>query len=297
MIKKEEMEKYLFTLPSLIVVVSFLSLFSYIIYMSMMNMNPFSSELVFVGLKNYIWIFTEDMLFPKSFKLTILWVFINLTLQFILGFFVALTVKNLTSNRYSRFSRFRNVITTLILIPSMTAPIAVGIYFRIILNTEFGPLNFYLQKLGIPAISWLGNSSIALYSVMLTSLWSGTPLVFLLCLAGLLVLPKSPYEAAKIDGATPLQVLFYITLPLMKPIFLTIILLRFVDVSKVFDKIFVLTGGGPGTSTEILTMHTYFTFFKNLEFSKGAAIGVLLTVAVTGMVGIILWFMRRSESE
>jgi len=287
---KKKTSEYLFILPALIVVLVFLFPFSYLIYMSLVNMGPLVTNLRFVGLNNYKWIFLEDHGFLNSLSLMTRWISINLSIQFTLGFLTAVAVKDLIKTR-----SLRSIVTSLILIPSMTAPVAVGSYFRVIFNSEFGPLNYYLSKIGITPPNWLGDPSIALYSVMLTSIWSGAPLVFLLSLAGLLGLPQELYEAAKVDGASSLQMFFYITIPLMRSLLLTILLLRFVDIARIFDKLFVLTGGGPGRSTEILTMHIYMTSFRYLRFSKGAALSVFLAALVLSIAGIIVWINKKEK--
>lgn len=228
----------------------------------------------FVGFDNYRHLMREDPVFWQSFVTTITFVFSVVSVEFVLGFALALLL-------FYHVQR-RRIVLTLLLIPMMLAPVAVGLMWKLMLQGEFGMLTHYLRVIGLldPRNAPLGNYDLVMPTVMLVDVWEWTPFVTLVVLAGLLSLPREPFEAAVMDGAQPWQVFRDITLPLMRPIIALVLLLRGIDAFKEFDKVFILTGGGPGTATELLSIYTWRVNFRNWDLGYGAVSAFMVYLVV-----------------
>ena len=159
--------------------------------------------------------------------------------------------------------------------------VAVGFIFRMILNEQYGPLDSVLRSLHLPNVLWLSSTSTAPYSIVLMDVWQWTPLMFLLLLAGLQSVPGDAIEAARIDGASGLRVVWDIILPLLAPISVMAIFLRMILAFTIFGQIYLLTGGGPGTATTSTTLLAYFQGFQNFNLSYGSTISLALLLFVT----------------
>jgi len=166
------------------------------------------------------------------------------------------------------------------ILPILVPGIVVGAIWKLMYNFDFGVLNQMLGGLGLPAVEWLGNASTALLAVVAVDVWHWTPFVFLLMLAGLESLPQDVYEAARVDGATFLQELRYVTLPLMLPTIVVTMLFRILVGVKVFDEIYLLTGGGPGTATEVVSYTIFRRFFTEGQTGYGSAMSVVVLFAI-----------------
>jgi multiple sugar transport system permease protein len=170
---------------------------------------------------------------------------------------------------------------TIMLIPMIMVPVVVGLCFYYLYDGFFGIIPWLLRQIGILAgIAPLGDARIALWSIILVDIWQWTPFMVLILLAGVESLPVAPYEAAQVDNASRWQVFTKITLPLLRPIILIAVLLRVIDAFKVFDKIYVLTAGGPGSSTDVLCMWTYRMSFLRFNVSRGATVSLLMLYLV-----------------
>ena len=228
----------------------------------------------FLGFDNYRRLVREDAIFWHSFGLTMKFVAIVVTLEFILGFAIALLIFH--------FVQRRRLVLTLLLVPMMLAPVAVGLIWKLLLQGDFGMITYYFRLVGLLDIrdAVLSNADSVLPAIMLIDAWQWTPFVTLVMLAGLLSLPREPFEAAVMDGARPLQIFRDVTLPLLRPIIALVLLLRAIDAFKEFDKIFILTGGGPGTATELLSIYVYRLNFKNWDLGYGAASAFMIYLVV-----------------
>lgn len=173
-------------------------------------------------------------------------------------------------------------------------PVVVGIIWRLMYNPDLGMLNYFLTLFGFSPVNWTGMPGTALPSVMMADIWEWTPFMALIMLAGLHALPRGPFEAASVDGASWWQTLRYVTLPLLSPAMLVALLIRLMDSFKTFDLIFVLTQGGPGMSTEILNYYTYRYGFKFFHMGYASALSWLLVVVVT-IISLILIRTIRSR--
>lgn len=228
----------------------------------------------FVGFDNYRRLMQDDPIFWESFGTTLRFVLGAVTLEFVLGFALALFLFHHVQRR-----RF---ILTLILVPMMLAPVAVGFMWKLLLQGDFGMLTYYMREVGIIDLrtALLSNINLVLPTIILIDVWEWTPFVTLVMLAGLLSLPREPFEAAIMDGARPIQVFRDVTLPLLRPIIALVLLLRSIDGFKEFDKVFILTGGGPGTATELLSIYTYRINFKNWDLGYGAVSAFMVYLVV-----------------
>lgn len=239
------------------------------------------------GLGNYADILFLDPYFRQSLKVTVFFLLGTVPLQFILGLAVALILYRITR-------KIIGFLRTTLIVPAIMTPIVVGIIWRLMYNPDLGMLNYLLSLIGLPPVNWTGMPMSALPSVMMADIWEWTPFMALILLAGLQALPREPYEAAVVDGASNWQTFRYITLPLLSPVMLVAILIRLMDSFKTFDLIFVLTQGGPGMSTETMNYYTYRYGFKFFHMGYASALSWLLVIIVT-VISIILVRTIRSR--
>jgi multiple sugar transport system permease protein len=272
---------YLFLAPAaLIMVVALLYPIGYMVYASFLDWNPSQriGEAEFVGLRNYINLLS-DASFLESFWVTIKFAMVVVTLEMVLGVGLALLL--------DRNIRGMSVLRTLFILPMMIAPIVVGLMWRYMYHPTVGIFNRTLKSLGFEPIPWLSDGSWAFASVVIADVWQWTPFIFILSLAALQSLPQSAMEAARIDGATGWQQIIYIKLPLMLPVLIVTLLLRLIDAFKVLEVILVLTNGGPGLSTEILSLRISRTASEFRELGEAAAMSnyllILLMILTFGM--------------
>ena len=235
----------------------------------------------FIGLDNYRRLVREDDIFWSSFALTLRFVVIVVSVEFVLGFALAMLL--------FRFVVRRRLLLTLLLVPMMLAPVAVGLIWKLLLQGDFGMVSYYLRALGLLQVrdALLSNADAVLPAIMVIDAWQWTPFVTLVMLAGLLSLPREPFEAAVMDGARPWQVFRDVTLPLLRPIIALVLLLRAIDAFKEFDKIFILTGGGPGISTELLSIYVFRLNFKNWDLGYGAAAAFMVYLVVLILCSVL----------
>ena len=261
---------YLFLAPSL-TVLGFALLYpvGYMVYASFLNWNPSQhiSQAEWVGLRNYIFLL-NDPSFRESLGVTLRFAAFVVVIEMILGVGLALLL--------DRQLRGMTLLRTLFILPMMIAPIVVGLMWRYMYHPTVGPLNRMLKRIGLDPVPWLSDSNWALVSIIIADIWQWTPFIFILALAALQSLPKSAMEAARIDGATGWQQIWHIKLPLMLPVLIVTCLLRLIDAFKVLEVVLVLTNGGPGLSTEILSLRIARTASEFRELGKAAAMSNLL---------------------
>jgi len=241
----------------------------------------------FNGLDNYRAVL-DDPAFWHSVRLSLLFTLASLLLQFTLGFALALL--------FARPFPFNALLRSLLLIAWLLPPVVSGTLFRWMLDADSGAYNALLRAAGLGALShdWLTDPSTSLAGVILANVWVGVPFNMLLLLVGLHTIDPALHEAAALDGANAWQRLRHITLPLMRPVSVTVLLLGLVYTFKVFDIVFVMTGGGPVDATRVLSLYVYEVFFTFFRFGHGAAAGLLLLV-VPLLVGV--FYVRRLRRE
>ena len=271
--------KYVFLFPGLFVLIGILIFpIIFTIRLSLSGWNSYTPEMNFIGITNYIRLFTDDPRFWESFfRLSFLSVS-TVILQYIIGFALALMVW-----REIKFKRFFRVI---FLIPMMTTPVIMTVIWRTFFHESLGPVNDLLGNIGIGPILWLSDPVIAKFTVVIVEVWQWTPFMFLLLLAGLLSLPKEPFLAAAIDGASSFRKFVYVTFPLMAPISIGAIIIRLIEASKIMDTVFVLTSGGPGTATETSSFYIYIKGLR--EFQMGYAATLSFTYLVIMIISLTI---------
>ena len=230
-----------------------------------------------VGFSNFSRAFT-DINFWMSLKNTLIFVVFAVLGEFVLGFSLALLVVKRKNNP---FARLITVIRPLILLPMIVTPVVVGLMWRLLYNYELGMVNYFLGFFGIGPQSWLTNLKIVLPVVILTDIWEWTPFMFLIFMSGLSALPAAPLESAKVDGASFFQVIRHITLPLLSPLILVAVMIRGIDVIRIFDLVYVMTAGGPGNATETMSLFGYREAFMKSSLGYGSAVALILTIFVT----------------
>jgi multiple sugar transport system permease protein len=211
-----------------------------------------------------------------------------LVIETVLGLGLALLV-----NRELRFVQFFRMS---IIAPMAVAPVAVGVIWRLMYSSDTGAIDPLFVALGQSAPEMLAHPERAFWALVLVDTWEWTPLLFLLCLAGLQSLPQEPLEAARVDGAGPMRVFFEHTLPLLVPVLAVGIVLRLIDAIGTFDQIFVLTRGGPGTATQLISIYAYNTSFNFNQYGQGAAMLISLFVVVFALMMVVIRLMRRSPA-
>jgi len=182
----------------------------------------------------------------------------------------------------------------IIILPILIPGIVIGAIWKLMLNYDFGLVNKTLSLLGIMPHDWLGTPETALLSVIAVDIWHWTPFCFLLFLAGLESLPQDVFEAAEMDGAGPWQELIYVTLPLMIPTIIVTFAFRLVLAFKVFDEVYLLTSGGPGTATEVISFTLYQRFFTEDKAGYGSAMSVAVIFLVSLLLVVALSARRRT---
>ena len=274
-------------LPSLIALLLVLAIpLGYSLITSFFNTNlKYQGLGDFVGLSNYASVL-QDEYFIESVVTTAKFTVGVVVVEFLAGLAIALLLNNIRKGR--------NFFFTIIIVPMMITPIAVGLIWRLLLHANLGIVNYMLSLVGISGQAWLADSSLALKTVMFIDVWQTVPYMVLVILAGLVTLPAEPYEAAAIDGASRTQSFFRLTVPMMLPTFSVVLLLRTITALKTYDLIFVLTRGGPGTSTEVISYHIYQQAFRYLEIGKASAMSYLLLLLI---IPIAFLFVRISRNR
>jgi multiple sugar transport system permease protein len=238
----------------------------------------------FVGLDNYVAAFKAPETW-STLKITLVMMILGMGVQIPLGMALALVLhRNLKGSK---------IFSSILITPMLLTPVAVGLTFRFMFDTDLGIINWVLESIGIEKINWLGQQTTGILAVILVDSWQSVPFVMLLLVAALGSISPQLYEAASIDGATARQTFWKITLPLITPTLLVVVMIKIMDFLKLFDTLFMLTRGGPGNETTTLGLWTYKTGFIFLEFSRAAALGVLIMI-ITAPV-YFLW--RRSTKE
>jgi multiple sugar transport system permease protein len=238
-----------------------------------------------VGLQNYVDAFTHDPRFWPAMGRSFYLVGLGVAIELILGFALALVL--------NRLGRARTVVTALLLVPVMIAPVAVAIEGVVIFNNSWGPLNYLLAQIGVHGPIWLGDRSVALNSILIADIWQWTPFVAIIIAAGLRTLPEEQYEAAAVDGAGRWQLFRTMTLPLLQPLIIVTVLIRAMDIFKTFDTIYVMTGGGPGSATETASFYTYLQGLQFFSFGYAAAISYIQLIVITVVATLLVRRMRK----
>lgn len=243
----------------------------------------------FIGLANYMSLLGE-VRFWTALRNTLQIVGGAVGLQFVAGLTLALALARLTHG-----AKLFNV---LLFLPHVITPVVAGLLLKWMFIFKWGLIHQGLQALGLPAPDWFGRPEYARWSIILADSWQNMPFVTLVLYAGLMSLPSDPVEAARVDGASGPQLLWHVILPALRPLILFVLTIRAMDAFRLFDTIFVMTGGGPGTATETVTVYNYILAFRLLQIGKASALGVLTLLMLSAVVGgLILLIYRRERGE
>ena len=236
-----------------------------------------------IGLRNYAKALGNPLFFD-ALRATGLYALIVLPTEILLGLAFALLV-----HRTVRRAGLRATLYVLAVLPLVVPPVAVGVVARLIYAPGYGVLNYLLQGVGVThsEIDWLGVPLLAMGAVASVDIWQWTPFVYLVLFAGLQTVPRESVEAAQVDGATWWTQFIYIELHYLRPLFLLILFFRVADVLRVFDHVFILTGGGPGTTTQLLSLYIYRIEFKFFDAGQAAALAVLVLVSISILYSVV----------
>jgi multiple sugar transport system permease protein len=281
--------KYYLFIPTLVILI-----FMTIVPLAFSLVTSFTSykatdegSFVFNGVDNFIraW---GDTDIRAAFWNTLTYVFFCVGIEFLLGMAMAVLL-----NRQVRGITF---IRTFLLLPMMVTPVAVGLLWRWMFNTDYGLINYFASAwFGMEPINWLGEHTLAMPVIILVDVWQWTPFVILSLLAGLQSLSEEPYEAANIDGASGWQVFRFITLPQLKPVILVVLLIRTIDSFKSFDVVWTLTNGGPGVSTELFSSRIYRIAFKFWETGYASAISWIFLIVVMIITSMFIRYLYKED--
>jgi multiple sugar transport system permease protein len=256
---------FLLTIPALVILFTvFIYPMAFSIFTSFHDFQiTRPDETAFVGLENYVEI-VNDPQFHRALGNTLMYVLVAIPIEFLIGLGLAMALATI--------NRARGMFRTLLIIPQMLAPVVMGLMWKFMYNDELGIINHLLRSFGVnrPPL-WLTDPNLALFSIIIAEIWATVPIFVLLLLAGLLSIPQEFYEAAAIDGGTPLQIFRHVTLPLLRPVILVALLLRGMDAFRVFDLVYIMTTGGPALRTDVVSFYVFRTAFTEREFGLATA--------------------------
>lgn len=232
----------------------------------------------------------SDQFFLAALGHTIFYAACALSLEFFLGLGLAVLMNNQL--------RGRGLFRAALLVPMMLPTVVAGVVWRLMLNPNFGAVNGTLKGMGLntTALTWTSSPGLAMFSVIAVDVWQWTPFMFLILLAGLQAIPQEPYEAALIDGSSTWQTFRHVTLPLLRPAILVALLLRTMDLLRVFDQVFILTEGGPGFATETISLYIYRTAFRFSDFGYAAAMSFVLLVITNIVSAFYIRVLQTKEA-
>lgn len=283
-------DSYKFVLPSILlislIIISPL-LFSLFVSFTKWTFSVPESISQFAGFSNYIKLF-KDVEFLKSIRVTFVYAISSVSIELILGIILALWLNKKFIGR--------GIIRSFIIIPMVIPPVIVGMFWKLLYNEQSGVFNYFLVSMGLNRFNWLGAN--ALLSTIILDVWQTTPFVVLIVLAGLQSIGTEVIESAEVDGASNSRIFFYIELPSLIPYLIVILFFRLSDAMKEFDKIFLLTNGGPGSATSTLSIYIYDKGFRVFQIAKTAAISWVFTLLIFLIMFPILFKMyKRVKKE
>jgi len=270
--KRRNLTPWMFVAPCMVVII-LVTIFPtiYSLGLSFTKWEVSLKDKPFIGFGNYIELFSTAR-FVHSILITLIIVVVGVGMEMLLGFGLA---QMLTGDM-----KGKRIIVAALLLPVMVMPVVVGYTWRLLWDAQYGPINQIIGWIiGHPfTYTWLGSPDTAIIAILVTEIWQWTPFMFLVFLSGLAVLDPEVFEAADIDGASGWQKLWFMTVPLMRPIIIVAILIRGLDALKFFDVIFTLSGGGPGNATETLSFYIYQTGYQFFRLGYGAAASFVLLI-------------------
>lgn len=262
---------------------------AYTLYLSFTDWTPtLVGSAKFVGLQNYVKLIARDERFLNALWRTLWFTAAGVSIQCALGVGLALI--------FNREFAGRGPFRTIFLMSMVATPVAIALVWMMILDINTGILNYFLSRIAGVRVAWLSNRSIVLWSMVLVDTWQWTPFIMLIALAGLSSLPTEPYESALIDGASSVQLFWYLTLPMLRPTLMVALMFRSIDALKTFDIIYVITGGGPAYASETLNLYAFSQGFAYFNMGYASALLALYFILVMG-TSLLFIRLRRAASE
>jgi multiple sugar transport system permease protein len=264
--------------------------FFYSLYMSTTSLNltrPRRSQ--FVGIDNYIQL-VSDPLFQKAILNTAILAGASIALEIVIGFAIAKIFYEIAHLRTVNWLR------TLFILPMMVTPVITGLMFTYILNPTLGIANVLLRMVGLPESGWFGSADVALLAVIMVNVWQWAPFLMLIMLAGLMSVPRELYEASALDGAHWYQQSWHIELPALRDVLLVGAIIRLIDNLRFFDVVYIATRGGPGDSTEVISMFAYRQSSQFFNMGYGSAAAVLILFITLFVTTLAMRYLRRVEN-
>jgi multiple sugar transport system permease protein len=291
-LEKERLYAYLFTAPAvLIVVVLTAGPLAWSLFMTFHAWQPtIQPEPEFIGIENYQWLFNQ----PRFWDAVVNFLYygvVGTIIEVTLGTALALSLYNYVDN-----NRLRLALLVLFVMPMMFAPVIVAGIWKFMFTPGGGVVNGLLQLVGMGSVEWLRSRWMGLTSIMIADIWQWTGFPMLIIYSGRSAISDSLYDAARIDGASAWMTFWRITFPQLKNLIVVAVILRFLGMYKLFDKLFVMTRGGPGTATELPTFLTYVLGLKQFQIGRGAALAWLLVVGLVVFM-YVFWNVSSEETE
>lgn len=255
---------------------------------SFRNWTLYDPSGTWVGFAHYKYILTDPTFLTKVLPNTFLLMFLSVTISLVLG----LALAHLLNREFFG----RTVVQTFILLPLLVAPVIASMMVRWMFNDQFGVATAIINALGIGPIYWLAERWPVFSLIVFTDVWLWTPWFAILLLAGLRGLPKEPYEAARIDAAGTWRIFTHITLPMLRPVIVVCVVVRAIDCFRTFDPVWVISGGGPARSTEVISSYAYTEAFESLNFARGTAAAVIGAIII-GVFSLVLYKLLNRYME
>jgi multiple sugar transport system permease protein len=285
--RQQRRDRLIFLVPSMTVlsVILFYPL-AYSLGLSFYNYYLPVPRTTFVGLDNFRFILADDA-FWDALGVTARFTGAAVTIEVVLGIAVALLL--------DAHIPCRRFVTTVVLLPMAITPAVAGLLMRWMFESNWGLVNYFLGLVGVRGPGWTGDPAWALWSIVLADAWQNTPFVILVVYAGLQSVPVEPLEAAMVDGASRVQTLAHVVFPFLRPLVLFVLIIRSMDAFRIFDQVFVMTGGGPGTTTQTITFYNYVMAFRQLRMGRASALGVITLLILSLVIGAWIYLLYRRE--
>jgi multiple sugar transport system permease protein len=285
--RQQRRDRLIFLVPSMTVLAGLLVYpLAYSLGLSFYNYYLPVPRTTFVGLDNFRFILADDA-FWEALDVTARFTGAAVAIEVVLGIAVALLLDARIPCR-----RFVN---TVVLLPMAITPAVAGLLMRWMFESNWGLVNYFLGLVGVRGPGWTGDPAWALWSIIFADVWQNTPFVILVVYAGLQSVPVEPLEAAMVDGASRAQTLAHVVFPFLRPLVLFVLIIRSMDAFRIFDQVFVMTGGGPGTTTQTITFYNYVMAFRQLRMGRASALGVITLLILSLVIGAWIYLLYRRE--
>ncbi|MEP7198268.1 MAG: sugar ABC transporter permease [Chloroflexota bacterium] len=244
---------------------------------------------IWIDIKNYQRLLDDEEVWQR-FVTTARFVLPAVAIEMLLGFGLAMLL--------NRNFKGRGLLMTFMLIPMMLSPLVVALFWGFMYRPDTGVIDYFIRDVfGLPSVLWLTDLKTAMWALVIVDLWQWTPFIMLIALAGLSAVPKYLYEAADVDRASGWFKFRHITLPLVTPLLVIALLFRVMDAYKMFDQAYALTGGGPGDSTQVLSIYLYQMAFRTFNTGKGSALGYIMLVVIIALANLLIRFLNQQKGE